>query len=86
MPSMPAPTAPVTVGVDTHLDTHLAAVLDHTGRLDTQAFPALHPRLCRSGDLGRTLWAGGAHRGEGTGTYGAGLTRFVRAYGWRPSR
>ena len=33
------------------------------------------------GDLGRTLWAGGAHRVEGTGTYGAGLTRFVRASG-----
>jgi hypothetical protein len=31
--SMPAPTAPVTVGVDTHLDLHVAAVLDHTGRL-----------------------------------------------------
>jgi hypothetical protein len=39
--SMPAPTAPVTVGVDTHLDLHVAAVLDHTGRLlATQAFPA----------------------------------------------
>ena len=41
MESMPAPTALVTVGVDTHLDLHVAAVLDHTGRLlGTQAFPA----------------------------------------------
>jgi transposase len=41
MESMTAPTAPVTVGVDTHLDLHVAAVLDHTGRLlGTQAFPA----------------------------------------------
>jgi transposase len=40
MQSMTAPTAPVTVGVDTHLDLHVAAVLDHTGRLlDTQGFP-----------------------------------------------
>jgi len=39
--SMTASIAPVTVGVDTHLDLHVAAVLDHTGRLlDTQAFPA----------------------------------------------
>jgi hypothetical protein len=39
--SMPAPTAPVTVRVDIHLDLHVAAVLDHTGRLlDTKGFPA----------------------------------------------
>jgi transposase len=38
---MTAPTAPVTVGVDTHLDLHVAVVLDHTGRLlDTQEFQA----------------------------------------------
>ena len=41
MERMTASTAPVTVGVDTHLDLHVAAVLDHTGRLcGTQAFPA----------------------------------------------
>lgn len=41
MESMPAPAIPVTVGVDTHLDTHLAAVIDQTGRLcGTQAFSA----------------------------------------------
>jgi len=41
MQSMPAPAAPVTVGVDTHLDLHMAAVLDHTGRLlATKGFPA----------------------------------------------
>jgi len=41
MESMPAPATAVTVGVDTHLDLHMAAVLDCTGRLlDTQAFAA----------------------------------------------
>jgi transposase len=41
MESMPAPATPVTVGVDTHLDTHVAAVIDQAGRLcDTQAFAA----------------------------------------------
>ena len=82
MQSMTAPTAPVTVGVDTHLDLHVAAVLDHTGRLlDTQEFPA-----STRGYVALVTWAerfGPVERigVEGTGTYGAGLTRFVRAYG-----
>ena len=39
--SMPAPTALVTVGVDTHLQVHVAAVVDQTGRLlDARGFPA----------------------------------------------
>ena len=33
MESMPAPESAVTVGVDTHLDTHVAAVVDQAGRL-----------------------------------------------------
>ena len=41
MESMPAPATPVTVGVDTHLELHVAAVIDQAGRLlGTQAFPA----------------------------------------------
>jgi transposase len=80
--SMPASTAPVTVGVDTHLDLHVAAVLDHTGRLlGTKAFPA-----STRGYVALVTWAerfGPVERigVEGTGTYGAGLARFVRAYG-----
>jgi transposase len=82
MESMPAPDSPVTVGVDTHLDTHVAAVIDQTGRLcGTQAFPA-----STRGYVALVTWA--EHFGpverigvEGTGTYGAGLARFVRAYG-----
>jgi transposase len=80
--TMTASTAPVTVGVDTHLDTHVAAVLDQTGRLcGTQAFPA-----STRGYVALVTWAerfGPVERigVEGTGTYGAGLTRFVRAYG-----
>jgi transposase len=80
--SMTASTASVTVGVDTHLDTHVAAVLDHTGRLcGTQGFPA-----STRGYVALVTWAerfGAVERigVEGTGTYGAGLARFVRAYG-----
>jgi transposase len=79
---MTASTAPVTVGVDTHLDLHVAAVLDHTGRLlGTQGFPA-----STRGYVALVTWAerfGPVERigVEGTGTYGAGLARFVRAYG-----
>jgi Transposase len=82
MKSMPAAATPVTVGVDTHLETHVAAVIDQTGRLlGTQAFPA-----STRGYVALITWAEGfgpvAHVGvEGTGTFGAGLTRFVRAYG-----
>jgi transposase len=82
MESMPAPAIPVTVGVDTHLDTHVAAVIDQAGRLlDTQTFPA-----STRGYVALVTWAerfGPVERigVEGTGTYGAGLARFVHAYG-----
>jgi hypothetical protein len=82
MESMPAPESPVTVGVDTHLDTHVAAVIDQAGRLlDTQPFPA-----STRGYVALVTWAerfGAVERigVEGTGTYGAGLARFARAYG-----
>jgi transposase len=82
MESMPAPSTPVTVGVDTHLETHVAAVVDQTGRLlGTQGFPA-----STRGYVALVTWAerfGPVARVgvEGTGTFGAGLTRFVRAYG-----
>ena len=82
MESMPAPESPVTVGVDTHLDLHVAAVLGHTGRLlATQAFPA-----STRGYVALVTWAerfGPVARigVEGTGSYGAGLARFARAYG-----
>ena len=82
MESMPAPASPVTVGVDTHLDQHVAAVVDQAGRLlDTQAFAA-----STRGYVALVTWAerfGQVERIgiEGTGTYGAGLARFARAYG-----
>jgi transposase len=82
MESMTAPAGPVTVGVDTHLDLHVAAVVDEAGRLlGTQAFAA-----STRGYVALVTWAerfGPVERigVEGTGTYGAGLARFVRAYG-----
>jgi transposase len=82
MESMPVAIPPVTVGVDTHLDQHVAAVIDQAGRLlDTKAFAA-----STRGYVALVTWAEGfgpvARIGvEGTGTYGAGLARFARAYG-----
>jgi len=74
----------VTVGVDTHADAHVGVALDEVGRrLGEVAVPndeAGYRRLLR--------WAHGfgelAGFGvEGTGSYGAGLSRFLRASGVR---
>lgn len=72
----------VTGGVDTHKDLHVAAVVDQVGRiLGTEEFSttaaghrALLRWLRRHGDLVRV----GV---EGTGAYGAGITRFLTAAG-----
>ena len=77
---MPVAIPPVTVGVDTHLDQHMAAVVDQTRRLlDTKSFPA-----STRGYVALVTWAEGLGPVErigieGTGTYGAGLARFARA-------
>ena len=75
-------TRPITGGVDTHLDVHVAAALDANGGvLGVESFattPAgyreLHGWLRGFGDLERI----GV---EGTGAYGAGLARFLQRAG-----
>lgn len=65
-------------GVDTHSDTHTAAVIDLVGRvLDTQQFPAT-----TAGYTALLGWMRGHGRlgrvgVEGTGAYGAGLARLL---------
>lgn len=72
----------VTGGVDTHQDTHTAAVIDQVGRvLGTRQFPATP-----AGYTALLTWMRGhgplARAGvEGTGSYGAGLTRLLQAHG-----
>jgi transposase len=72
----------VTGGVDTHKDTHTAAVVDTAGRLlGTAQFPATP-----AGHAALLDWLTGHGEVvlvavEGTGAYGAGLTRFLRAGG-----
>jgi transposase len=69
-------------GVDTHADTHQAAAVDEQGRLlGVQPFPATEDG-CRQ--LLRWLHHWGQVRVvgvEGSGSYGAGLTRYLRAHG-----
>ena len=73
----------VTVGVDTHADAHVAAVLDERGVLvGTRSFPSTpagHGQL--------VIWAAGFGRPEafgveGTGAWGAGLARHLGALGY----
>jgi transposase len=66
-------------GVDTHQDTHTAALIDLVGRvLGTQEFPAT-----ASGYVALLAWMRGHGRlsrigVEGTGAYGAGVARLLR--------
>ena len=72
----------VTGGVDTHRDVHVAAALDHNGGVlgvefftaDRAGYRALLDWLASHGPLERV----GV---EGTGAYGAGLSRFLQAAG-----
>src|SRR6266571_2759057 len=73
-------TRPVTGGVDTHLDVHVAAAVDASGGVlgvqpfatTTAGFVELHGWLETFGSLERV----GV---EGTGAYGAGLARYLRS-------
>jgi transposase len=84
MSTMPCIDGEVILGVDTHLDTHTAALVDPLGRaLATTTVPAT-----RRGHRALVSWA--VPRGsvevagvEGTGSYGAGLARFLALEGIR---
>lgn len=72
----------VVIGVDTHAETHTAAAVDELGRiLDVIEIPST-----RAGYRRLLAWAqrlGQLERAgvEGTGAYGAGLTRFLTEHG-----
>ena len=75
-------TRPVTGGVDTHADVHVAAAVDGNGGVlgvesfatTPSGFAELHGWLADFGDVARV----GV---EGTGAYGAGLARHLRGRG-----
>lgn len=76
------PDVRLTVGIDTHADVHVAVALDQLGRrLATCTIPTTI-----AGNLALVSWAhefGTIERigMEGTGSYGAGLARWLRAQG-----
>ena len=83
MTSMASPTTRVVIGgVDTHSQTHHAAVIDEVGRrLGDREFPATPAGYRALADwlsAHGTLTTIGV---EGTGTYGAGLARYLRTIG-----
>jgi len=68
----------VTGGVDTHLDTHVAAAVDHIGGLlGTAAFPATASGYRRLLAWLRGFGEVGRVGVEGTGSYGAALARHL---------
>ena len=75
-------TRPVTGGVDTHLDVHVAAAVDANGGvLGVESFattPAGYRELCSWLAAFGTVDRVGV---EGTGAYGAGLARHLRGRG-----
>ena len=82
MPRIAEQAGPVTGGVDTHADVHVAAVAGRVGRvLGTQAFPAspagYRAALAWMRAHGELMKVGV----EGTGSYGAGLARNLAACG-----
>ena len=83
MISMTNPTSRVVVGgVDTHGQTHHAAVIDEVGRqLDDREFPASPAGYRALADWLRDQGTVDAIGIEGTGSYGAGLARHLRTIG-----
>jgi transposase len=83
MTTMPQPMpTQVTVGVDTHADVHVAVAKDAFGRrlaaTSVATTPAGYAELL---GWARRLGQPGAWGVEGTGSFGAGLVRFLRAEG-----
>jgi transposase len=72
----------VTVGVDTHADVHVAAVLDQLGRmLDTRSFPTTTRGFAQLATWAESFGPVDKVGMEGTGSYGSGLLRFFTDYG-----
>jgi transposase len=77
-------TRPITGGVDTHLDVHVAAAMDSNGgTLGVESFPTTPAGFA---ELHAWLWGFGPLERvgvEGTGAYGAGLAPSCAAPGRR---
>ena len=83
----------VIIGVDTHKSTHAAVAISAVGaRLGSLSIPASSRGYQALLDWARALGPIRAFGVEGTGSYGAGLSRFLSEHGYhvlevnRPSR
>ncbi len=86
MPSMPYPEngRRITVGVDTHADVHVAVALDQLGaRLGERHIPTTAAGYEELERWALELGTVDAFGVEGTGSYGAGLSRLLRQRGHR---
>ena len=73
---------PITVGVDTHLDSHVAHANDQLGRrVGTRSVPTTPTGYQELLAWARGLGEPSAWGVEGTGSYGAALARFLAANG-----
>lgn len=82
MTTITHPNASVTVGVDTHSDNHVAAALDPLGRLlGTGSFPASGAGYRDLAQWARAFGPIDVAGIEGSGSWGAGLTRHLTKVG-----
>jgi len=80
--SIPTNAEVITLGVDTHKDIHVAVALDGLGRrLGTLSVPTISAGYKELVDWANGFGALERAGVEGTGSFGAGLTRFLRAQG-----
>jgi transposase len=81
LPTLPHPQVLVTLGVDTHADSHVAAALDQAGRpLGTRTISTTPGGYAALLGWARRLGTVDRIGVEGTGSYGAGLARWLRAH------
>ena len=82
LPTLPHPQVLVTLGVDTHADSHVAVALDQAGRpLGTRTISTTPGGYAALLGWGRRFGTVDRIGVEGTGSYGAGLARWLRAHG-----
>ena len=74
-----ATTRPIVIGIDTHKDIHVAVALDHLGRrLAELQVPTTLAGCVRLEHWAVSLGTVDVFGIEGTGSYGAGLARYLR--------
>ena len=78
----PASASEVILGIDTHLEVHVAVALDGLGRrlgeLNVPTTVKGYQKLLHWAEGFGPVWCAGV---EGTGSYGAGLARYLKAAG-----